>query len=340
MNKQTAPTLEDVARLAGVSTASISRALNAPSKVAPATREKIEKAVEVLGYTPNFGGRALASGRANTVGAVIPSMANAMFANGLQAFQDVLSQAKVNLLVATTGFDPEEELAAIKSLVAHGADGLMLIGNARPDATWDFLDKRQVPHVVAWVSETRPGHLFAGFDNAGAAADAARRALAAGHRRIAMICGQTRNNDRARARRDGVIAAVAAWGDGARLTHLIEAPYMLDESGAAFATIMRQQEIPTVVLCGNDAQAAGAMAQARAMGLSLPDDMSFIGFDDIGLARVLHPALATVRVPQFDMGHRAAALLLDRIEGREDLQSVVLDTEFMDRASLAPPREA
>ncbi|WP_295312302.1 LacI family DNA-binding transcriptional regulator [Roseobacter sp.] len=340
MNKQTAPTLEDVARLAGVSTASISRALNAPSKVAPATREKIEKAVEVLGYTPNFGGRALASGRANTVGAVIPSMANAMFANGLQAFQDVLMQAKVNLLVATTGFDPEEELAAIKSLVAHGADGLMLIGNARPDATWDFLEKRRVPHVVAWVSETRPGHLFAGFDNAGAAADAARRAMAAGHRRIAMICGQTRDNDRARARRDGVIAAVGAWGDGARLTHLIEAPYMLDESGAAFATIMQQQETPTVVLCGNDAQAAGAMAQARAMGLSLPDDMSFIGFDDIGLARVLHPALATVRVPQIDMGRRAATLLLDRIAGREGLQSVVLDTEFMDRASLAPPRKA
>ncbi|WP_298837389.1 LacI family DNA-binding transcriptional regulator [uncultured Roseobacter sp.] len=333
-----APTLEDVARLAGVSTASISRALNTPGKVAPATRKRIEKAIETLGYTPNFGGRALASGRANTVGAVIPSMANAMFANALQSFQEALTVEGVNLLVATTGFDPVQELAAIKSLVAHGAGGLMLIGNDRPDETWAFLEKRRVPYVIAWSSSAPSGRRFVGFDNAQAAADAARHALDTGHRRVAMISGRVDGNDRARARRDGVVAAVRAFGEGARMTHVAQAEYLLDDGGRAFREIMSQKDKPTVVICGNDALAAGAMVAAREMGIDLPQDMSFVGFDDIGLARVVTPALTTVRVPQNGIGREVAGLLLQYLNHEEPGPSVTLETAFVRRASLVAPR--
>ena len=340
MGKTTAPTLEDVALLAGVSTASISRALNEPGKVAESTRKKIENAIETLGYTPNFGGRALASNRTNTVGAIVPSMANAMFANTLQTFQDELVKSGVTLLVATTGFDPDQELMQIKSLVAKGADGLLLIGNERPAATWNFIDKRRVPHVVAWCNETSDGRPFVGFDNAKAAAEAARQAMLLGHRRLAMISGLMEGNDRARARYEGVLSAIAAFGDGARLTHLVEAPYRLDGGAAALTQVMNQPEKPTVVLCGNDALAAGAMMQARDMGLSLPQDLSFVGFDDIGLARVVTPPLATVRVPQVEIGQAAAALLIKKIAGEEDIASVSFDAEFIHRASLAAPQEA
>ncbi|MGA9409325.1 MAG: LacI family DNA-binding transcriptional regulator [Roseobacter sp.] len=337
MKKMNAPTLEDVARLAGVSTASISRALNDPDKVAQATRKKIDDAIEQLGYTPNFGGRALASNRTNTVGAVIPSMANAMFASGVQAFQEELAKEGVTLLVATTGFDAAQEFQQIRSLVGQGADGLLLIGNERPQSTWDFIDKRRVAHVVTWCSSTRDGELCVGFDNEQAAGDAARRAMDMGHRRIAMICGITDVNDRAKARRDGVVAAVAAYGRGARLTHMVEAPYILDAAGDALAEIMEQSEKPTVVLCANDAQAAGAMVRAREMGLRLPEDLSFVGFDDVGISRVVTPPLATVRVPQIDIGRAAAQLLLQQIAGREDLVSTTFPTEFVQRPSLAPP---
>ncbi|AEI92666.1 LacI family DNA-binding transcriptional regulator [Roseobacter litoralis] len=338
MVKSTAPTLEDVAKMAGVSTASISRALNDPDKVAASTREKIEKAIETLGYTPNFGGRALASSRTNTVGAVIPSMANAMFASGLQAFQEALAVDGVTLLVATTGFDSEQEFRQIKSLVGQGADGLMLIGNDRPDKTWDFIDKRRVAHVVSWCNVSREGQFFAGFDNATAAGDAAERAMRLGHRRIAVISGQTASNDRAKARRDGVYAAVARFGDGARITHEVEAPYLIDDAAAAFDQIMAQAEKPTVVLCANDALAAGAMMRAREIGMSLPDEMSFVGFDDVGLARVVTPALTTVRVPQIEMGRAAAQFLLAKIAGENDLSSTTFATEFIQRESLKPPR--
>lgn len=338
--KPAAPTLEDVARLAGVSTASISRALNEPDKVAEATRKRIEKAIDALGYTPHFGGRALASRRTNTVGAIIPSMANAMFASGLQAFQEELSTEGVTLLVATTGFDPDQEFRAIKSLVGQGADALMLIGNARPEQTWDFLDKRRVAHVIAWGHEARDGHLYVGFDNAGSAGDAARAAMTMGHRRLAMIAGLTAVNDRAKARHDGVIESVRAFGQGAHLTHVVEAPYLIDAAGEALAEIMSQPETPTVVLCANDVLAAGAMVKARELGLALPQDLSFVGFDDVGLARVVTPALTTVRVPQMAMGRAAARLLLDMLAGKTELRSLKLETEVILRASLVPPREA
>lgn len=340
MNKSSSPTLEDVAKLAGVSTASISRALNDPEKVAESTRRRIETAIEALGYTPHFGGRALASRRTNTVGAVIPSMANAMFASGLQAFQEELAKDRVTLLVATTGFDPEEEQRAIKSLVAQGADALLLIGDERLPETWAFLDKRRVPHVISWCNETRSGHFFVGFDNASAAGDAARAALKMGHRRIGLICGVTAINDRARARRDGAIAAIESFGQGARLTHMVEAPYLIDEAGAALAEIMAQPEKPTAILCANDAQAAGAMVEAREMGFELPRDLSFVGFDDIGLARLVTPALTTIRVPQARMGRGAARLLLDMVAGKTNLASQTLETELIHRASLIPPLEA
>lgn len=337
MNRQNAPTLEDVAKLAGVSTASISRALNDPSKVAESTRSKIEAAIDNLGYTPNFGGRALASSRTNTVGAVIPSMANAMFANGLQAFQEELDKEGVTLLVATTGFDSEQEFRQIKTLVGQGADALMLIGNARPEATWDFIDKRRVAHVVSWCTFSRPGQLFAGFDNAKAAGDAARRVLELGHRRIALVNGLTAENDRAKARRDGVRAAVQAFGDSAVITHEVEAPYRIDSGAEALSEIMAQTEVPTAILCATDALAAGAMMRARALGMTLPRDLSFVGFDDVGIARVVTPALATVRVPQESMGRAAAQLLLAKLSGLEDLKSITLETEFIRRESLAPP---
>ncbi|MEP0963072.1 MAG: LacI family DNA-binding transcriptional regulator [Roseobacter sp.] len=340
MSKTTSPTLEDVARLAGVSTASISRVLNEPGKVAEKTRQRIEEAIDTLGYTPNFGGRALASSRTNTVGAIVPSIANAMFSSSLQAFQEALAEEGVTLLVATTGFDPVQELQQIKSLIGQGADGLLLIGNERPETTWEFIDKRRVPNVVTWIDSARKGHLCVGFDNEKAAHDATRRAMDLGHRRIAVITGIIQGNDRARARFKGIVDAVSQYGNGARITRVVEVPYLLDEGGAALDQIMQQEETPTVVMCGNDALAAGAMVKARELGLSLPQDLSFVGFDDIGLARVVFPPLSTVRVPQVKLGRASAKLLLDVIAGKSDLHSMSFETEFIQRSSLVAPLEA
>lgn len=340
MTRSSAPTLEDVARMAGVSTASISRALNDPDKVAKPTRDKIEQAIDTLGYTPNFGGRALASNRTNTVGAIIPSMANAMFASGMQAFQEVLSEAGINLLLASTGYDPDQELRQIKALIAHGADGLLLIGDTRPQATRDFLHKRRVAHVIAWCFRPDADQLYVGFDNRLAAYEATMRVLALGHRRLAMISGLRDDNDRARDRHDGVAAAVEAFGKDAILLQSVEAKYRLEHGGEAFEHIMSRPERPTAVMCGNDVLAAGALMRARDMGIDVPGQVSVIGFDDIGLASVTTPQLATVRVPQIEMGRAAARALIAKLSGAPGCESLRLSTEFIHRGSLAAPCEA
>lgn len=330
------PTLEDVARAASVSTATISRAINDPNKVAKETRLKIQTAIETLGYTPNFGGRALASNRTNTVGVLIPSLSNAMFASGVQAFEEALSESGVTLLIASTRYDPDQELRQIRSLMAHGADGLLLIGSERPAKTWDFLALRQVPFVVSWAFNTDDGRIYAGFDNFKAAAQITQAGLDAGHRRIGMIAGITQNNDRAYQRVAGVRATIAGTPD-AKLLCVVEAPYLLQHGSDAFDEIFAQGPLPSLIICGNDVLAAGAILAARAKGLRVPQDISITGFDDIGIAAVSEPALTTVRIPQAEMGRMAAKLLLERLNGADAQQSVEFATDVIFRGTLAPP---
>ena len=122
---QAIPTLEDVAAQSGVSTATVSRCLNSPGQVSKSTRERVMQAVSDLGYAPNFGARALAAKRTNTFGAIIPTMENAIFARGLQAFQDELREHGVTLLVASSSYSPDQEEEQIRSLVTRGADALL-----------------------------------------------------------------------------------------------------------------------------------------------------------------------------------------------------------------------
>lgn len=334
MTQSQPPTIDDVAKVAGVSTATISRALNDPDKVAKATRERINAAVDALGYTPHSGARAMASGRFRTVGAVIPTMANAMFASGLQAFQEALSEAGVTMLVATTAYDPEAELHQIRTLMMQGASGLMLIGSERPEATRRFLSLRNVPHVMTWaVGEAEDG-LFAGFSNRLAAEQITQHVLDRGHRRIAMIAGVSAGNDRVSERIAGVKTAIARC-PGAELVGLAETSYHIERAGDAFDQVWTHT--PTAIIGGSDVLAAGAVVRARMRGVAVPDDLSITGFDDIGLSLVSVPALTTVRVPQVEMGRAAAELLLARLDGK-DAQSAVFDTQIVERDSLAAPR--
>ncbi|MBV6633858.1 MAG: LacI family DNA-binding transcriptional regulator [Alphaproteobacteria bacterium] len=329
------PTINDVARAAGVSTATVSRCVNEPDRVLSATRDKVMKAVEQLGYTPDFGGRALASRRTNTVGAVIPTMENAIFARGVQSFQEVLSDAGVTLLVASSGYDEEQEMAQIKALIARGADGLLLIGTARPQTTYDFLRQRGVPYVLAWNMGKTDEH-FVGFDNARAAADLTAKVIGLGHKRIAMIAGLTAMNDRAADRVQGVCDGMRLAGLDATALRVIEAPYTFQDGSEAFDQLMKSSQRPTAVICGNDVLAVGAISRAKELKLRVPEDVSITGFDDIDISTFVEPALTTVHVPHRRMGWAAAEQLLHLINGEPATSKVEIETEIIMRQSLGP----
>ncbi|WP_415919589.1 LacI family DNA-binding transcriptional regulator [Tateyamaria sp. SN6-1] len=331
---RTAPKLDDVARRAGVSTATVSRCLNSPERVVEGTRTKVMQAIDDLGYTPNFGARVMAAKRTFTIGAIIPTMENAIFARGLQAFQEELHNQGYTLLVSSSSYRPEIEAEQVRSLVARGADGLLLIGYARDAEIYEFLRQRTIPTLVAWAYRKDMQQACIGFDNRTSMQVLANKVIAMGHRDIAVISGTVEGNDRAEGRLQGIMDGLKDNGLDPSRTPVIETPYEIENGAQAFEQLMQAPNRPTVVMCGNDVLAAGAMRRAREMGLSVPDDVSITGFDDIELARILTPTLTTVHVPHREMGRRAAVELVKMVKGDSPGVSEQLESALRLRGSL------
>ena len=328
------PTLHDVAARANVSTATVSRCINLPDQVSESTREKVMAAIRDLGYSPNFGARAMAARRTNTIGAIIPTMENAIFARGLQAFQEELREHGFTMLVASSSYQPELEEEQIRSLVARGADALLLIGHERDPEIYRFLEAQQVPILVAWAYSPEVNRASVGFDNRSSMNNLAKEVLARGHTNLALISAPFTMNDRAGGRLEGIRDAMKDAGLDPEDLKVVITPYGIENGAVAFETLMKADDRPTAVFCGNDVLAVGALRRAREMGLRVPEDVSITGFDDIELAQVVYPPLATVHVPHREMGRQAARALVDMVHGATSIGSVDLSAEVCLRESL------
>ena len=332
------PTLQDVADLAAVSTATVSRCLNNSGHVTEKTRLKVQQAIQTLGYSPNFGAQALAAKRTNTIGAIIPTMENAIFARGMQAFQETLAENGITLIIASCSYRPELEEEQIRSLVARGADALLLIGQSRPAATYQFLARRNIPYVLAWAHKKDSQHCYIGFDNQAAAQTITRQVLELGHRNLGVIVGLTRNNDRARDRITGIEHAIADYGAQTAPLQVIEAEYTFQEGAKALDQLLANPTPPTAVICGNDVLAVGAVKRAKQLGLAVPEDLSITGFADIEVSELIDPELTTVHVPHREMGIAAAKSLIAMLKTQTPVESHLLETRIVNRQSLGPAK--
>jgi LacI family transcriptional regulator len=332
------PTLQDVADLAAVSTATVSRCLNNSGHVTEKTRLKVQQAIQTLGYSPNFGAQALAAKRTNTIGAIIPTMENAIFARGIQAFQETLAENGITLIIASCSYRPELEEEQIRSLVARGADALLLIGQSRPAATYQFLARRNIPYVLAWAHKKDSQHCYIGFDNQAAAQTITRQVLELGHRNLGVIVGLTRNNDRARDRITGIEHAIADYGAQTAPLQVIEAEYTFQEGAKALDQLLANPSPPTAVICGNDVLAVGAVKRAKQLGLAVPEDLSITGFADIEVSELIDPELTTVHVPHREMGIAAAKSLIAMLKTQTPVESHLLETRIVNRQSLGPAK--
>ncbi len=335
-DERSVPTLADVARYANVSTATVSRCLNSPELVVELTRVRVMKAVAELGYTPNFGARALAAKQTNTIGAIIPTMENAVFARGIQAFQEELVRNGKTLLIASSAYDERLEEEQLRTIVARGADGVLLIGYDRSDAIYKLLKKRSVPCVVAWSFDNTQRQPAVGFDNRHAMAELARLVIRQGHRNIACISAPIAGNDRARGRVEGIRQAMTEAGLTGETLTLTQTPYGIEAGEIALRSTLAKSPDTTAVMCVNDVLAIGALRAAKEMGLRVPEDISITGFDDIELAMLAEPALTTVHVPHREMGRRAASMLIQMVKHREIPESIELPTDIRLRRSLGP----
>jgi LacI family transcriptional regulator len=334
------PTIEDVASMAGVSTATVSRVLNRPESVSEALRKKVIAAVSRLGYVPHAGARALMLRRSGTVGAVFPTVDNAIFAAAIDALQRRLAQSDIQLLLATSGYDLDSEMRQAINLITRGADALVLCGLCQHPDLLRILDQRALPCVHVMVHEPSGEHISVGFDNRAAMAQATQYLLDLGHRHIAMLAGVTQGNDRAMQRVEGFRQAMQAAGLDLPGNRLLERPYALADAREGLRQLMAHEPAPTAVICGNDVLAFGAMLEATSMGLDIPSDLSIVGFDDLEMARHLRPALTTVRVPTEAMWTTAADRLVAAMRGEPFPRSTQIDAALVVRQSSGPAPSA
>ncbi|HSB47992.1 MAG TPA: LacI family DNA-binding transcriptional regulator [Burkholderiales bacterium] len=329
--------LADVARLAGVSTATVSRALTQPDKVKSATAARIRQAVQALGYVAHGAARALASRRTRTIGAVIPTLDNAIFAHTAHALQKTLDDAGYTLLLASHEFDAEVEARLTRALIERGVDGLVLLGATHHPGVLQMIDLHQIPYVLTWALDAAGRHPCIGFDNRAAGEVIARHLLELGHRELGMISGITAGNERAAERLEGVRQALAAHGIALPPGRVVEKPYTLTAGREGLREILRGAPRPTAVVCGNDVLAIGALAECQAQGLAVPREVSVTGFDDLEMAAVVTPALTTVHFPTAELGSLAGQHLLARLAGRPVESRTELPVELVVRASTAAP---
>ena len=339
MSLQPTPTLDDVAQAAGVSTATVSRTINRPDTVRPALRGKVLAAVQRLGYVPHAGARAMSLRHSGTVGVVVPTIDNAIFARGLQAFQRRMVLSGRHVLLAISDYDAEQEAAQVHNLISRGVDALALTGISQHAGLLDKLQQRGLPWVHSGSFPAPLGSACVGFGNRAAMARAARYLLDLGHRRIALLAGITAGNDRAADRVLGVKDVLRSAGAKLAASALVESAYDLSSAREGTRRLLAQKPPPTALLCGNDVLAYGALLEAQARGIAVPAQLSVVGFDDLDLSRHWQPALTTIHVPTEHMWTLAAEHLIGRLDGvlAGPVQQEI-SVELVVRGSTAPPQ--
>lgn len=326
-------TIDQVAQMAGVSTATVSRVLSKPELVRFETRKAVMAAVLQLDYQPDAAARALASGRTHTVGYVIPTLDHAIFARSTQAMQSSLSKAGYQLLVASHEYNPDTEFDVVRTLQQRGVDALVLVGTDHAPALWDALSVWRKPTLLTWSCDPRLASL--GFDNEGAAQLATQHLLGLGHQRIGVISGLTSNNDRARSRIQGVRKALAQVGLHLPKQRLTEQAFNLEGGRLGLLKLMSARYRPTAIFCGNDLLAVGALLEAQRVGIQVPQELSICGIDNLEIAQAINPGLTTVSLPTQDLGRMAAQHVLSAIAGDAIAAQSLLPFELVIRGSTA-----
>ncbi len=329
------PTIEDVARLAGVSIATVSRCLHTPDLVAAPTRDRVLTAVRETGYNLNTAAQSLRQRRANTVLVVVPDIGNTFFSEILGGIDQVASAAGLTMLIGITGRLKQREDSFVRYLLNGRADGALLL--AEPQSAWFDIPRANAQGIkpIVTVSEVGLQHATTAvsIDNQAAAHAAVTHLIGQGHRLIAHVSGPPLNV-LTRERLIGYRRALADAGLPQPDAHVFAGDFGLAGGRACFEAWHGLAVRPTAVFCANDESAMGFITAAHRAGVRVPADLSVVGFDDIHFAQSCIPALTTIRQPRTEMGATAMRLLL-AIIADEVPRSVCLPFQLIPRDSTA-----
>jgi LacI family transcriptional regulator, repressor for deo operon, udp, cdd, tsx, nupC, and nupG len=332
--------IADVARLADVSVATVSRALANPDVVSAEARKRVLEAVRAIGYTPNAAARNLRVRRTGLVLVVVPDIANAFFAEILRGIDAMLSKHGYGLIIANLDNSPAKEPRYVDLAHAGQVDGILLLCGHVPGDADRNMASAGIPVVAACERIHEAPFPQVEVNNRSAAQEAVAHLIALGHRSIAYISGPTANI-LDQERRTGYADALASAGVPAEPTFDLDGDFTFRSGADAAARVlaMHATSRPTAAFAANDEMAIGFLKAMHAAGFRIPQDFSVVGFDGVEYADYCEPTLTTMSQPRHEIGARAAELLVHAMAGKAEIDSVrvTLDAKLWVRESTACP---
>ena len=324
-------TLGEVARIAGVSPITVSRALNNPGQLAPGTLARVREAIERTGYVPNRLAGGLASSRSRLVAALVPSISGLVFLETVQAMTEALDRAGYQVMLGQSGYDATREDALLEAIIGRRPDGLIITGVMHSTQARKRLAAAGIPVVETWDLTPTPIDMLVGFSHEKVGAAVAEYLAYREVRRPGLVMA---DDYRASLRRKGFIEAAARRGFRDVPVSVVSAPTTLGEGRRGLSALLAGHPGVDAVFCSSDVLAIGALTEAHARGVRIPDDLRVFGFGDLDFAAQTYPALSTVRIDGTAIGARAAQFIIDRVAGEPVLERIVdLGFKLVARAS-------
>jgi LacI family transcriptional regulator, gluconate utilization system Gnt-I transcriptional repressor len=316
-------TLVDVAEAAGVSAITVSRVINQPEKVSESLRQQVQKAVDSLGYIPNQYASSLASAKSKVIGVVIPSLSNIVFTDVLRGIYDVMGTAGYKVLLVDTHYSPLEEEKMIRTLLSQAPEGMIITGGDQTKACQNILQKSRIPIVQIMEKLENPLDMNIGLSHVQAGSEVAEHLLQQGYSRIGFI--GARMDSRVQQRLQGFKTALEKhdkfWKNFVVTT---PEPTSIAVGGQLFKSLMANTKgVIDAVFCANDDLALGALFESQRMNIKVPGDMAICGFNDIEAAQFVNPSMTSVYVGRYEMGVKAAEMLVDTLAGKEPDKKII-----------------
>lgn len=340
--------MNDVARVAGVSMATVSRALKNPEIVTDRTRERVAAAIQKTGYVYNAVAADFTRQRSNLVGLIVFSMKSSIQSELIDGVQSELQKHGFSLVVGNSQYEPATEATLISVFAERQLAGVIVAESTDGNRErLRQLAQSGIPTVITWEHAPDSELDCVGISNQEAARQATNHLIELGHRRIGLIAGRYDRIERVRHRYDGYAQALAEAGIELDPKLCRQGPPNLEAGDAAMRSLLAHPQPPTAVFAASDTLALGALSAASRMGVRVPQDVSVVGFDDLDFARFTCPPLTTIRVPVFEMGRLAASIVIQNAapasvseQSKQAVNRILLETELVVRKSSGPPPAA
>lgn len=319
-------TLQDIAKAAGVSAITVSRALREPQKVSETLRDDILRRVTEMGYVPDLAARALASRHSGIICVLTPVLANYNFLSVMRGIEQRAQNTEFRIQYANSLNDPREELHQLNMLISQNPSGIIVVGVDDGDDITRALERAHCPVVQISGTILHPVDMSIGIDHCAGGVTATRHLLEGGYRRIGMLGGMF--DARARSRLAGYRGVMEEAGlyDPA-LVISEDVPSSIHLGCKLLRRLLETAPDVDAVFCHNDDVALGVMFECQRLGIRIPDDFGVCGFNDLDFAAVTEPPLTTIRVPRFEIGYRATDMVIRRAGG-EDVASHLVDLDY------------